>query len=218
MPAIVTAVPTNPLVGARLVTVGGGAAVTVNATPLLTTPPTVTTTLPVLAPAGTCALMLVADHVVGAAVTPLKVTVLAPWLAPKLVPAIVTAVPTNPLVGARLVTVGGGAVTVNATPLLATPPAVTTTLPVVAPAGTCAQMLVADHVVGATVMPLKVSVLAPWLAPKLVPAIVTAVPTNPLVGARLVTVGSGAVTVNVTPLLATPPTVTTTTAAVVAAP
>src|SRR4029077_2289618 len=136
---------------------------------------------------------------------PLKVIVLAPWLAPKLVPAIVTAVPTKPLAGARLVTVGGGAVTVNATPLLATPPTVTTTLPVVAPAGTCVLMLVADHVVGAAVMPLKVIVLAPWLAPKLVPAIVTAAPTTPLVGARLVTVGVAS-TVNATPLLATPPT------------
>ncbi len=138
--------------------------------------------------------MLVADHVVGAALMPLKVTVLALGSRRSWWPAIVTAVPTNPLVGARLVTVGGGAVTVNATPLLATPPTVTTTLPVVAPAGTCAMILVADHVVGAAVMPLKVTVLAPWLAPKLVPAIVTAVPTAALVGVRLAMIGgSGAV-------------------------
>ena len=51
--------------------------------------------------------MLVADQVVGVAVVPLNVTVLVPCVAPKLVPVIVTAVPTGPLVGARLVSVGG---------------------------------------------------------------------------------------------------------------
>jgi hypothetical protein len=209
VPVIVTGVPTDPLLGARLVV--PDLDMTVNATPALATPPTEMTTFPVVAPAGTGTMMLVADHVIGVPMVPLKVSTLVPCVTPKLVPAIVTTLRTRALVGARLVTVGGGAVTVNATPMLAIPPTLTTTLPVVAPAGTRALMLVADHAVGAAVMPLKVTVLAPWLAPKLVPAIVTAVPTNPLVGARLVTVGGGtAVTVNATPLLATPPAVTTT--------
>jgi hypothetical protein len=45
---------------------------------LLATPPTVTTTLPVVAPAGTGTTMLLADQVVGVAAVPLKVTVLVP--------------------------------------------------------------------------------------------------------------------------------------------
>jgi hypothetical protein len=74
--------------------------------PLLVAPPTLTTTLPVVAPAGTAATMLVADQVVGDAAVPLKVTVLVPFVAPKLVPDMVTVVPTGPLAGDRLVNVG----------------------------------------------------------------------------------------------------------------
>ena len=48
---------------------------TVKATPLLPTPPTVTTTLPVVAPAGTAAVIEVALQFVVAAQVPLKVTV-----------------------------------------------------------------------------------------------------------------------------------------------
>src|SRR5215813_1912594 len=112
-------------------------AVTVKDRPLLGSPPTVTTTLPLVAVAGTSTLRLVADQVVGAAVTPLKVTVLVPCVAPKFVPAIVTTVPTGPLAGARLVRVGAlTVVTVKGRPLLGKPPMVTTTMPLVAPAGT----------------------------------------------------------------------------------
>src|SRR5439155_650617 len=125
--------------------------------------------------------MLVADQVVGVAAMPLNVTVLVPLVAPKLVPVIVTTVAAGPLVGERLVMVGG-TVTVNEMPLLASPPTVTTTLPVVAPAGTGTAMLVADQVVGVAVVPLNATVLVPFVAPKLVPAIVTAVATGPLVG------------------------------------
>jgi hypothetical protein len=66
---------------------------------------------------------------------------------------------------------------------------VTTTFPVVAPAGTEARTLVAAHAIGSTMVPLNVTVLDPWVAPKLVPAIVTIVPTTPVVGARIVTLG-----------------------------
>src|SRR5688572_16930277 len=99
---------------------------TVNVTPLLATPPTVTTTLPVVAPVGTGAVMLVALHAVGVAVTPLNVRALVPIDAPKLVPVIVTLVPITPFVGESEEMPG---VTVNATPVLATPFAVTTTSP-----------------------------------------------------------------------------------------
>src|SRR6266853_1952252 len=206
VPVIVTDVATGPLVGERLVSVG--ATVTVKLTPLLARPLTVTATLHVRAPAGTGVTMLVADQLVGVAAVPLKVTGLAPCVAPKFVPVIVTDVATGPLVGERLVSVGA-TVTVKLTPLLARPLTVTTTLPVVAPAGTGVTMLVADQLVGVAAVPLKVTVLAPCVAPKLVPVIVTDVATGPLVGERLVSVGA-TVTVNVTPLLARPLTVTTT--------
>jgi hypothetical protein len=133
---------------------------TVNLTPLLATPPIVTTTFPVVAPAGTGATMLVADQVVGAAVVPLNVTVLVPLVAPKFAPVIVTDAPTAPLAGDSVVIVGAE-VTVNCMLLLAIPPAVTTTFPVVAPAGTGTAMLVAPHAAGVAAMPLNVTELAP---------------------------------------------------------
>ena len=183
-----TEVPINPEVGLRLVIEGVGT-ITVKDTPLLATPPTVTITLPVVAPPGTGAVMLVALQAVGVAAVPLNLTVLAPWEAPKLVPVMMTEVPTGPDVGLRLVMLGRGTVTVNVTPLLAVPPTVTTTLPVVAPVGTGTAMLVALQLVGIAGVPLNVTVLVPWLAPKFVPVIVTEVPTTPEVGFRFVIEG-----------------------------
>lgn len=174
--------------------------------PLLATPPTVTTTLPVVAPEGTGTTRLVALQLAGDAVVPLNVTVLVPWLAPKLEPAIVTEVPTGPEVGFKL-EMPGPVETVNVTPLLARPPTVTTTLPDVAAEGTGTTIVVAFQLVGAAAVPLKLTVLEPCVAPKFEPLNVTDVPTDPDVGFRLEIFGE---TVNATPLLATPPTVTTT--------
>jgi hypothetical protein len=65
--------------------------------------------------------------------------------------------PTAPLLGVRLVMLGAG-VTVNVTPVLATPPAaVTTTLPVAAPVGTVAVMLLTPQLLTVAVVPLKVT-------------------------------------------------------------
>jgi hypothetical protein len=64
-------------------------------------PPTVTTTFPVVAPAGAGTAMLLADQVVGVAAVPLNVTVLVPFVEPKFAPATVTIVPTAPLEGDR---------------------------------------------------------------------------------------------------------------------
>ena len=84
--------------------------VTVKFTPLLGALFTVTTTLPVVAFAGTAIVMLVALHAPAVpADTPLNVTLLVPCEAPKFVPAIVTAAPTGPDVGLRLVMLGGAA-------------------------------------------------------------------------------------------------------------
>jgi hypothetical protein len=63
--------------------------------------------------------MLVALQLVTVAAVPLNITVLLPWLAPKFAPLIVTAVPTAPVFGLRLVMLGAGTVTVKLTPLLA---------------------------------------------------------------------------------------------------
>jgi hypothetical protein len=75
----------------------------VKRTPLLATPLTVITTLPVVTPAGAGTTMEVALHPAGVAVIPLKVTVLEPRVAPKFTPLIVTMVPPVPILGERLV-------------------------------------------------------------------------------------------------------------------
>ena len=116
---------------------------------------------------------------------------LEPCVAPKFVPAIVTELPTVPDVGFKLVMLGAGAMTVKLTPLLATPPTVTTTLPVVAPLGTGTVILVALQLVGVPAVPLNATELAPWVAPKFVPVIVTEPPTGPDVGLRLAMLSTG---------------------------
>src|SRR5579864_8278164 len=202
--------PTAPVLGVRLVM--PGADVTVNDTPALATPPAaVTTTLPELAPVGTTAVMLVAlQFVMVVAWVPPKLTNPLPCDGPKLEPAITMDDPTAPVLGVRLV-MPGADVTVNDTPALATPPAaVTTTLPEFAPVGTTAVMLVALQLVMVVAwVPPKVTNPLPCDGPKFDPAITMDDPTAPVLGVRLLMVGAG-VTVNVTPLLATPPTVTTT--------
>jgi hypothetical protein len=132
--------------------------------------------------------MLVALQLEGVAGVPLNVTMLVPWVVPKLAPAMVTGVPTGPDIGFKLAMVGE---TVNDTELLATPPTVTTTLPVAAPLGTVATMLVALQLVGVAAVPLNVTVLVPCVAPKFAPVIVTGVPKTPDVGFRLVMLGGG---------------------------
>jgi len=66
-----------------------------------------------VAPKGTVTPMLVALQLVAVAAVPLKVTVLVPCVAPKFVPLMVTAVPTVPVLGVRLVILGAAATTVR---------------------------------------------------------------------------------------------------------
>lgn len=168
----------------------GPAVVTVKGTPLLAVPRTVTTTLPLVAPLGTETTMLVALQLVGVPARPLKVTVLEPWLAPKFAPLMVTEVPRGPDVG-LMPEMLGARTTVNVIPLLWIPPTVTTTGPVVAPAGTEVMMLVALQFDTVAAVPLNITVLVPCVEPKLVPVMVTETPTAPLVWLKLVTVGVG---------------------------
>ena len=166
----------------------GPGVVTVNGTPLLGVPATVTITLPLVAPLGTGTTMLVELQLVGVPATVLKTTVLVPWLAPKFVPVIVTEVPSGPEVGLMLLMLGAG-MTVKVTPLLATPPTVTTTGPVVAPVGTGTMMVVEFQFCGVAMVPLKATVLVPCEAPKLFPVTVITTPTAPVFWLKLVIVG-----------------------------
>ena len=141
VPLIWTAVPTGPLAGLKLVIVGG--LTTVKLLELVAVPPgVVTRSGPVVAPEGTVAWITVAELTVYVALTPPNVTDVAPV---KLVPLIWTAVPTSPIAGAKLVIVGGLAVTAKLLALFAVPPEVVTLIgPVVAPEGTLAWITVAE--------------------------------------------------------------------------
>jgi hypothetical protein len=86
VPLIVTAEPTAPEV--KLSPEIFGAGVTVNVTPELAWPPTVTITGPVVAPVGTGAVMLADPQAEGVDEVPLKVTVLLTCDDRKFVPAI----------------------------------------------------------------------------------------------------------------------------------
>jgi hypothetical protein len=92
VPVIVIAVPAKPLSGDRPAMLGA----TEKLTPLLDTTPTVTTTFPVSAAAGTGTTMLAELQLVGVAAVPLNVTVLDAWVEPKLDPPMVTDVPVGP--------------------------------------------------------------------------------------------------------------------------
>jgi len=82
-------------------------------------------------------------------------------VAPKFVPVIVTEVATGPDEGESPVILGVGN-TVNATPALATPLTVTTTLPLLAFAGTMARIDVALQLVTVVAaVPLKATELVP---------------------------------------------------------
>jgi len=198
VPAIVTLAPIAPELGDRLEMLG----TTVKATPLLFTPLAFTTTFPVVAPAGTVATIDVAFQLpIVVASVPLNATVPLPCDAPKLVPVIVTLAPMTACVGDRLVMFGVGT-TVKLAPLLALPPTVTITLPVVAPLGTVATIeVLLQLAILVAVVVLNLTVLEPCVDPKFAPLIVTDAPTAPDVGDKLLMLGK---TVKFTPLLSTP--------------
>jgi hypothetical protein len=136
--------------------------------------------------AGTVAVIWVGELTVKLAVRFLSVTDVAPV---KFVPVIVTIVPTGPLVGKKLEIVGAGAavVTVNVPALVPGPPGVVTLhFPLVAPVGTEAVIFVAELTVNEALVVPSLTAVAPL---KPVPLIVTEVPTGPLVGEKLETVG-----------------------------
>jgi hypothetical protein len=105
-PAIVIKALTGPEVGDKLDMLGANT--TVKFSPLLFTP-TFTITSPVVAPLGTITTTLVSLQLVGVVPVPLKLTVLDPCVVPKSLPLMVTAVPTTPEFGDRLVMLGAAA-------------------------------------------------------------------------------------------------------------
>src|SRR5206468_9993996 len=117
-----------------------GEAVTVNDPELVPVPAgLLTATVPVLAPAGTVAVMLESEATVNVAGVPLKLTAVAKV---NPLPVIVTDVPTGPEAGASEETDGGEPGTGN-DPALAPVPAglLTATFPERAPAGTVSVKL-----------------------------------------------------------------------------
>lgn len=192
-----------------------GVVKTVNCTPLLATPPTVTTKFPELSPPGCVKAMAFCDQSIACPTdAPLIVSVLVPWLGPKFDPVICMTCPVPPAVGPTLVIVGAET-TVKGTALLAIPDAVTTTLPVVAPAGTGTTIVVGFQLVGVAAVPLNVTLLVPTIGPKFIPSIVTKVPTAPeardsvlMTGAMKVPWYSSALE-RAAPLLFSPPTIRT---------
>ena len=105
-----------------------------------------------MAPDGTVVVIRIAEFTVKLAAVPLNVTDVAPV---KLVPLMITLIPTAPLVGEKLVIVGG-VPTVKAFALMAVPEIVVTLIgPVVAPEGTVAVTCVSESAVKAADVPLK---------------------------------------------------------------
>src|SRR5205807_10070179 len=124
----------RPRLVAKLVIVGGLSSVQPLAVALALSG-VVTLIGPLEAPAGTVAWIAVAEVTVKFALVPLNCTAVAPV---KFVPLIVTLVPAGPLLGAKLVIVGGLS-TVKLLALLVVPPGVVTLIgPLEAPAGTVA--------------------------------------------------------------------------------
>ena len=137
---------------------------TLKGTRLLDSVPAVTTTGPVVAADGTVATIFVLVQEVIPAVTPLNLT--EPTVVPNFVPLTVTDAPVGPLFGKRFEIPG---VTLNCFALLATPPTVTTTFPVLAVLGTRKLMRELPQDRGVIVVEPILMVLPPWVTPKLPP-------------------------------------------------
>ena len=162
--------------------------------------------LPVVAPAGTLAVIRPSFATLKLADVPLNRTLVAPvkWL-----PLMVTEVPTTPLDGEKLLIVGADPpVTVKFDALVAVPDGVVTViLPVVAPVGTLAVIRPSFATLKLADVPLNRTLVAPV---KWSPLMVTDVPTAPLDGEKLLIVGTVLpVTVKFGPLVAVPDAVVT---------
>jgi hypothetical protein len=205
---MVTEVPTGPLVGKKLLIVGGAPLVTSKLMLLVAVPLEVVTTeiLPSVAFAGTVALIRLGFTTLKVAFTPLNLTAITPV---KLEPLMVTNVPGGPLVGVKLLIVGAPPLVTSKLPLLvAVPFEVVTTeiLPSVAPAGTVVAIWLSEFTVKLAAWVLNLTAAAPM---KPVPVMKTGVPGGPLVGEKPLIVGATPVTMKSVELLPDTPAVVT---------
>jgi hypothetical protein len=200
-PKIETAVPTGPLWGSNPVMFGADDPVTVKFPVLWSVPAgVVTETLPVVAPAGTAALICVpAPFTLNEEDVPLNLTAVAP---PKRIPVIVTAVPTGPFRGEKFVMLGAPLLVTVKLLVVAVPSGVVRTMcPVVAPEGTVVETWVpAPFAENDAAVPLNRTDVVPV---KPVPLSVTFVPTGPLWGLKLVMWGAAPACAGRTPIDAT---------------
>jgi hypothetical protein len=107
VPVMVTLVPAIPCSGEKLLMVGISGTIK-SCVEVMVCVPTVTVSLPVLAPAGTVVVMVVGVVAVMTAAVPLKRTVFLLISVLKFLPVRVTVVPAIPSVGANEVRVGAG--------------------------------------------------------------------------------------------------------------
>ena len=199
-PVIVTVVPTAPLTGAKLLIVG---VVTVKL-PLLVAVPegVVTVILPVVAPIGTVAVSLMVLGTTKLAETPLNCTDVTPV---KRAPLMVTDIPAGPLVGKKLLIVGGVALVTSKVPLLVAVPfdvVRTEILPSVAFVGTVAVIWLGLTTLKVALTPLNLTELT---FAKLEPLMITNVPRGPLVGEKPLMVGAVPLVTSKLPLLVAVP-------------
>lgn len=184
-PLIMTVAPTAPLPGLKLAIEGVGETLKLDPV-VIVIPFTFMEMGPEVAPDGTLVAILDVVEVVTEANVPLNDTV---GMVMKFVPVIVTTVPTAPLVGLKPVTVGEANTVKLAALEMVTPLTVIEILPVVAPAGTLAVMLlVVDAVTVADVL-LNFTTLFAGVVLKFVPEIMTVALTAPLDGLNPVRVG-----------------------------
>lgn len=150
-------------------------------------PPGVVTVMdPLAPPTGTVAVIWVALFTVkAAALVPLNETAVAPV---RLVPVMVSADPTNPEVGLKLLMVGTEGSTVKEATLVAVPPAVVTVIePVVAPTGTVVPIWLDVLDVSVAANPLNFT----EALPRFEPLMVTATPGAAESGANPLMIGAG---------------------------
>ena len=195
LPVSTTTVPAGPAAGANDVTTGASITVKLVADVPVATG-VVTLMGPVVAPAGTVAVIWVAEFTAkpGAKV-PLNRTCEA---AEKPVPVMTTAAPTAPAVGAKLVMTGGAPTTNGAAEVPVPVGATAVMVPVVVPAATVAVIWVAEFTAKpVAAVPLNATAAVPV---KLVPVRTTTVPASPPVGVKLLMVGpaTGGVMVKLT--------------------
>jgi len=205
VPVIITEAVTEPLAGEKPVIVGAGSTVKLEALVAVTPVPlTSTESVPVVAPTGTIAVILVAEEAVTVANVPLNLTTLFPGVGLKFTPERITVAPADPVVGVKDVIEGVGKTVKFEALVMVTPLVATLIGPVVAPDGTVVVRLVVVAAVTVASVPLKRTSLEDGVVLKFVPEIVTDALSDPLVGVKVVMVGVGSTVKDAALLIVTP--------------